>query len=365
MLMKQRTQYVDIAKGFSIIAVVLWHINFTIGNFSLFPIKTIVAGGGWHVPCFFLISGFFLKEEKLLTPLSFIRSKLSTLYLKILYFYIPATLLHNAFIHWGFYSIQETYGGKQMFFYTKIDFLKKLLAAILFAGREPIVGPLWFAYVLCLALIGYSIISFICQKIWKKNYTKARAILLIFLACISAIASNKLNLTLNRFSNTLVVMGLLAIGQHIFQFHREKFNSPILFICAILLFLQNAILNGDIALNNNNYNDLFHLFLGSLCMLHVICFISIKLEKTLVGKIVSTIGEKSFEVMALHIFIFHLISLIAFKFNLITNPASLNPSTNNFAIILCYCLIGTIVPVILALGWERLLSGIKKCASRK
>lgn len=359
MITQKRIQFVDIAKGISIIAVVLFHINFTIGDFSLFPTKTIVAGGCWHVPCFFLISGFFLKEEKILNTKDFLKNKFFTLYLKILCFYIPATLLHNVFIHWGFYSIQETYSGKQMFLYTKVDYIKKILAAIFFAGREPIVGPLWYAYVLCLALICYSIISIICKKIWKNNYSKIRIILLVLLASLSAVASNKLNLTLNRFSNTLVVMGLLSVGQYLFQFHREKFKSPVLLICSIFLFWQNAVLNGNIALNNNNYNDLFHLFLGSLCMLHIICFISIKLEKTFFGNILCIIGKKSFEIMALHIFIFQSISLAAFKFGIFSNLYSLSPNTNNIAVISCYLLLGVIAPVLLSFCWEKLLRKIK------
>ena len=58
----QRYAFVDIAKGFAIIAVVLWHINFANDFNAAFPLKTIL-GGGWNVPQLFLIYGFFLNED--------------------------------------------------------------------------------------------------------------------------------------------------------------------------------------------------------------------------------------------------------------------------------------------------------------
>ena len=150
----QRYAFVDIAKGFAIIAVVLWHINFANDFNAAFPLKTIL-GGGWHVPAFFIISGFFLKEDRLLAPFHFAKSKLKTIYLWTIAIYIPAILMHNFFFKIGFYSSGPNLGYSQALQpYTSVDFIKKIIEALLFAGREPIVSPLWFAYVLCLALIG-------------------------------------------------------------------------------------------------------------------------------------------------------------------------------------------------------------------
>jgi fucose 4-O-acetylase-like acetyltransferase len=49
-----RTNFVDMAKGFAILFVVLGHIASPLGNFIF----------AWHMPLFFFLSGFFIKSEK-------------------------------------------------------------------------------------------------------------------------------------------------------------------------------------------------------------------------------------------------------------------------------------------------------------
>lgn len=59
---------VYITKGISIIAIVLGHINF------LYPVGQLVNTKDlfiyiWHVAVFFLLAGFFMKEEQLVLPM--------------------------------------------------------------------------------------------------------------------------------------------------------------------------------------------------------------------------------------------------------------------------------------------------------
>lgn len=60
---------------------------------------------------FFLLGGFFLKEEKLIQPVNFIKGKIQSLYKLLLYFYIPAVLFHNVLMHIGWYDEVTDYGG--------------------------------------------------------------------------------------------------------------------------------------------------------------------------------------------------------------------------------------------------------------
>ena len=79
-----RFLWVDISKGIAIIAVVLLHINFQFYESKYVPL-TALLGSLWHVPVFFLLGGFFLKEEKLLQTTSFIKGKIKSLYYLLLY----------------------------------------------------------------------------------------------------------------------------------------------------------------------------------------------------------------------------------------------------------------------------------------
>ena len=132
---KQRSLSVDIAKGIAIIAIVLGHINFAYPHLTLVMTEDFLFRL-WHVPIFFILGGFFIREEQLNQPVSWFNKKFFSLYLKILYFYIPAILLHNVFINIGWYLISFT--DPIINVYSITDFIKHILLTICLAGREPI-----------------------------------------------------------------------------------------------------------------------------------------------------------------------------------------------------------------------------------
>ena len=122
-----RSLAVDITKGAAIISIVLGHINFCYPTFSLMNLGTLIYGL-WHVSIFFLVAGFFIKEEQLVQPKLWFKKKFSSLYLKILYFYIPAVFLHNVFIKMGWYSLDSTEPVIRA--YSLIDFVKQTVLAV-------------------------------------------------------------------------------------------------------------------------------------------------------------------------------------------------------------------------------------------
>lgn len=162
-MIKNRQDWVDIAKAFAIIAVVLGHISYQYPKMALMPLSTIIVWL-WHVPVFFMIGGFFLKDERMAKPVSFIKGKIKSLYLLILYLYIPFTLLHNVLLDIGFYDTAIEYGGKHVGYWTAGQFVRGLAEVVFLAGREPILGAMWFVYVLFMALCYLSIMSEIVKK---------------------------------------------------------------------------------------------------------------------------------------------------------------------------------------------------------
>lgn len=58
---------VDIAKGMSIIAIVFGHIAYQYPFCQLINTKDLFIYL-WHVAVFFLLAGFFIKEEQLVHP---------------------------------------------------------------------------------------------------------------------------------------------------------------------------------------------------------------------------------------------------------------------------------------------------------
>ncbi len=177
-----RQDWVDIVKALAMISVVLGHIAYQYPEHSLFPASVIIAWL-WHVPVFFMVGGFFLKDSKMIKPWEFVKDKWRSLYLPILYFYVPVTLLHNWFIDIGFYDTAMEYGGKSVDYWSTWDFLRKTAEAVFLMGREPALGAMWFAYVLFMALCYICIVTFVAKKIMRYDVQKAEkaraAILLV------------------------------------------------------------------------------------------------------------------------------------------------------------------------------------------
>lgn len=314
---RPQIRYINIAKGIAISAVVLWHLRFAIGNQYL-PIGSLF-GNMWHVPVFFMLSGFFIREEILLQPKIFIGNKMKKLYLMLLYYYIPATLMHNLLIDLGWYNTTIDYHGKFVTYWSLSELFKRIVECMVFAGREPILGAMWFVYVLLFAFIGYSLVSTVIHKIAKdeKKYEINRAVCLLLLVIISSVCSEKLSFTIPRVNNTLSAIWLIYCGYIAKNVIKFEFINGYVAFAAFLLLYHLAIIGGGISLNRNYYHDVFFLTGTSFSALYVVCYLSRKIEHTLGGVFFERCGKDSFHIMALH--------LVGFKLGiLILNIAGAN-----------------------------------------
>ena len=209
-----RENYVDIIKGFAIIAVVLLHINFSFPNFALVKTGSLL-GGQWHVAVFFLVSGFFIKDEKLSRPITFMKPKFWNLYIKALYIYIPLVVLHNVFLRWGWIYTDVLYNHKYLSEFNGVDWIVHIASQFLFFSREPLSGAMWYVDSLLLALSFYTVLSWAITKS-KLSIDKQQKIVgcvIIVLATIFGIASNAFGIILPKCSNVFTGLLLIYIGK--------------------------------------------------------------------------------------------------------------------------------------------------------
>lgn len=358
--MEKRSLSVDIAKGISIIAIVLGHINF------LYPVGPLVNTKDlfiylWHVSVFFLLAGFFIKEEQLVQPKLWFKKKFSSLYLKILYFYIPAVLLHNVLIKIGWYSLEST--DPIINTYSMMEFAKQTVLAICLGGREPIVGAMWFVYVLFMALIGLSIVSWAIKKISKndRQYEWMRFITLLSMCILAGLLSNKYGLTIRRFSNTFTAMLLIYVGRIMYQKIKLSFDNGYLAIACGLIAFEVACMLGGVSLNGNEYKDILQLLVAAPAVLYIIMYIGKHIEANVVGKAIAYVGKDSFYVMALH--------FVGFKFCTLAlqgigyrgaNLCDLTPGVDgNNLLLFVYVLLGVGFPLLFMWGFRQIKTLIK------
>lgn len=355
-----RTAYVDIAKGIAILSVVLLHVEFTYPQLSFLNISAIL-GWYWHVPVFFLIGGFFLKEEKLLDPISFIKGKFRSLYLLALYIYLPATLLHNIFFELGWYSSDIVYGGKIIAKWETKEYVLGICKTLLCTGREPIMGAMWFVYALLFALCGYSIIVYSIRKCKSKDILLP--LILLTAQTISCIATEVYEFTIPRVSNAVSVMLLLYIGQQLNSKLKIKFDNPYLAMIALLIVYESSLLIGPVGLNRNKYADVLQLTVGSTAALYIICFLSKKIERYRIGKVLELCGKESFYIMGLHIVGFKLCTMFLMALGVVDGGLEnvMTPKLGSDIILLIiYTLCGLFFPVGFIYIFRRLKTGLFK-----
>lgn len=364
-LPKKRDISVDCVKGLAIIAVVFGHLGFYLpslsGGIDFHPFLHSL----WHVPVFFCVAVFFIKEERLIHPFEFIIKKVKTLYIKTILFVIIAVLFHNTLLNIGLYSEQLDYGGKTMFLYSTKDTIVTLLKAIFLMGREPIVGPLWFAHVLFIALCGYSLLAFFLSKILKYERNKLfwiRGIVILTLTIFSNILSQNYGITQNRLSNVFPAMLLIYIGQWLNVEKKLKYDSSLVAFTCFLLVVQSVLRSGGIGLNNNRFYDVFHLIVGGGIMTYLLLFFIKKINVPHMKNVLAFFGNYSFAIMGLHCLCFKLCIIISNNFfHTSFNIAAFVPNIKTQYIIgIFFLVLSCCIPAVLGFAFDVISNKVGK-----
>lgn len=267
---------------------------------------------------------------------------------------MPAVLLHNVLIKIGRNSLESN--DPVINTYSMKEFAKQTVLAICLGGREPIVGAMWFVYVLFMALIGLSIVSWLIKKLAKdeRQYEWMRGIALLAMCIVAGILSNKYGLTIRRFSNTFTAMLLIYVGKIMYQKMKLSFDNGYLAIICGLIAFEVACMLGGVSLNGNEYKDILQLLVAAPAVLYIIMYIGKHIETNFVGKAIAYIGKDSFYVMALHFVGFKLCSL---SLNIAGcgggNLADLTPNIgNNISLLLLYAVFGVGFPLVFMWGFR-------------
>lgn len=286
------------------LGIVIFHQSSTLFPFWLANLMM----NPWNVAVFFIVAGYFLKWEKMVHPLPFIKGKLKTLYIPATVIYLSAVLLHNFFVRIGWYPLDRFHPGTGMPFelYGQKEIVIGCGKVLLCAGSgELVMGAMWFLYTLIYAMTGLSILAWLVNKSIRDSIKQQWVLFLILLlgVILSCIFTQKFELTINRVNIAITAMFLINTGRLVKQRLHVRLNNPYMLIACLLVFSQCFILQ-HIALTmaNNNFQDIGWLVLGSLSIIYVYSFIAKRMENTYVVRSIARIGRDSFYVMALHIF---------------------------------------------------------------
>ena len=117
---RKHSTEISATKGLLIILMVIGH--------SVAPLELTNGIYLFHMPCFFLISGYLFKEKYLNDTKQFIYKKIKGLYFPFIKWSFIFLLLHNVFYNINFYNTE----------YNVDNYLSKALQIVTMTGSEQI-----------------------------------------------------------------------------------------------------------------------------------------------------------------------------------------------------------------------------------
>lgn len=153
--MLQRNDSITIMKALAIICMVAGH------SYTRSPIENFV--GLFHMPCFFICSGYCFKEKYLVDSRNYIYRKVKALWLPTVKWIVALVLLQNIMLNVGI--IKEGFsGGIDVHYYDLKVYAKYIAMSVILHAHVPLFAGLWFIKMLLIASIGCFFVIKYCTK---------------------------------------------------------------------------------------------------------------------------------------------------------------------------------------------------------
>lgn len=293
-----RDDKITIAKAIGIILMVVVHAGLPQmeANFIIM----------FHMPLFFIVSGYCFKEKYLSNNTDFIKRKIKGLYIPYIKYALLFLLLHNLFFHLNIYNDSYGFKGEVSHLYSIKEYISKAFQIVTaMREHEQLLGGYWFIKQLFLG----SILSFFIIKKWKSHLLAILAGTMI--ACIFV---NYFNLLIPYFginSLTLLSMFFFISGYYIRTHAICKNNNYIsilyfIIVLAISLLIPTSMLRFDY-MNIIPYS--IAAIAGTLLTLHISDRINKSQYKALKDSFIY-IGNNTLPILTWHFLSFKLTSIL-------------------------------------------------------
>ena len=293
-----RLQTIDVVKGIGIILVVFAHVNYT-------PLLLTLIYG-FHMPLFFLVSGFLFDRSRYADFRSFFLRRLKTLICPYIFFYLLAVV-----ITFGLQVIENGFSTELL-----LKRLEGLVQMVLAQGGSDtvVLAPFWFV----LALFATELIYYFLSAI------RSKVVLGLICAVLSALGwllqSGMLpfpnELLPWNLDSALFVIGFYGFGnllrapisKGLRSLQEHKYRWLIcLGIAALcfLLYLPLVWLNGKTSIGSKNLHHGLLLYATGILGTAAVTAVSILLRKS---RILQFCGRNSFCIMSVHCLLTNLLS---------------------------------------------------------
>lgn len=350
-----RNNYISIAKAIGIILMVVGHSGCpsAVGRFIYL----------FHMPLFFVCSGYFFKEIKNETTLvAFYKKKFIGLYIPYLKWSVLFLLLHNLFLYLNIYnSLSKSYQ------YQLEDFVIKFLKIIAMTDYELLLRPFWFVKELLLSSLLVATISYITSGFHQKKKTEFIFPIIVFLAIITKLLRPVPIIGDISILFSSVAFFYTGILFNIFK-DRIRFTYSILIISFISVYIGSIYFIGSIDMRYTTKSNIIPYYFLSISGIIMTFCVSKKLETTNINKTLYYIGNNTIYILVLNLLALKLGNLIKIwiydmPIEKLSSYTVIADHNSSFWII--YSIIGIISPLLVEQFYKKLKKAINNLYSIK
>lgn len=298
--MKKRIDYIDTAKGFAIIAVVLSHA-LTNSNEVLNVDHPALLNflSFFNVSTFFFINGYFYSETCVEFPCKAILKKIKSYYLPF--------VLYNLF----FLAIQNSLVRAHMldskYRITDIRVLLISLIQVIFGKMQPLGGAMWFLRALVLLSIMYILTDSISFRIANGKYRYIiNGIVALVLTFVSKLSITPRNFNFHQACGAFILYYFgVVYRKYNLNTYIKKYLIPISITTLVISMIIGKTVMVGISGGINPFLDFVSMWVSLIMVLSIS-----QLGFVTKSKVLKYLGSCSMEIMALHFLAFKPISAL-------------------------------------------------------
>lgn len=303
-----RNSLIDYTKAIGIILVVIGH--------SACPIAIKNFIYSFHMPLFFIISGYLIPPTCFKNKVCFFKRKFKGLYIPFVIWSIVFLLLHNTFIHIGI--LNDVYGnhnGDVSILYSYEDYVNHVKDIVFkMTGYEWfLLGAYWFVRALYVGLLLFCLGGSFLNLILK---TRIKAVLMLMLfsyGMVYYIAFND-NLAISKaWYRELFALFFICIGFLLRNYFYGIPKNKLIVVLCLFVLIPVSVLNINMSTLSPTLLDLLLLPLTGTCGFVLIYNIAQLIDNTQFNRIKGTlsfIGKYSFLIFTFHILFFKPVSYL-------------------------------------------------------
>lgn len=358
-----RDNTVTYVKAIGIILMVVGHV---ISSDDMVVRKAIFT---FHMPLFFLMSGYCFKEKYLNDAKQFVIQKIKGIYVPFVLFSLPFLAMHNAFCHWNIYDPNWLYGWKD-FAWNAGRIVTRM------SHNEGLLGTFWFLKELfwgnLIFFATLKLVKIVIEK-WRLKSGADMVTVIVLFVLTEIVCIFHLRIPYFMVTETSTYAAFFIAFGYLWKKSNRKTHRWWILVIGLMSVVVEAFLTSGIAINSQTPMSLLYYAIpaitGTMVVFEACRYVDVWLHGA-AKSLMLFIGEHTLSVMALHFLAFKIVTYGYVKYSglpissLEEFPVMCDFASTGWGMLL-YTFVGLFVPLVLALLLIKIKAKIQPLKEQK